>query len=360
MRRDLAHRAVGVLEPVDLEEVDAAEAPRAAAHGVGHPLGDTLVRQLPRGGLEEAGTGPQVPRLEQRHHHRQQAEPARVVVRPGDEREHLELGLDAGAVVGHHVHPVVLGEQRRRRPRTARVDEAAGPVELRHASTERPGGQPLQRAPAGRELVVAHRLLPRVREGSAGVQRRLVLSRPVGRVPVALEVDRRDAERPGGELVRDGDHALVDPELGGERPDLVRDHRRERAQHKRAEHHELHDAGPERLGATGQPLRELAGGDRGGARVRLEARHLLHRGAQQRPLQRRQPAGRCDGAHQAAGQEGDLGRVGRAELGDLGARERDGHGATPNDRRLCRCSTPRRRPCSRRAGRGAYSARVNW
>ena len=71
-------------------------------------------------GLEQPGAGAQVAGLEQRHHHGQQREGAHVVVGAGDEREDLELGLDRRAVVGEHVHPVVLREQRRGRAGRAR------------------------------------------------------------------------------------------------------------------------------------------------------------------------------------------------------------------------------------------------
>ena len=43
-------------------------------------------------------------------------ERTRIVVGAGDEPEHLDLALDRRAVVGQHVHPVVLGEERRRAP----------------------------------------------------------------------------------------------------------------------------------------------------------------------------------------------------------------------------------------------------
>ena len=123
---------------------------RAAPHGVGDPDGHARAGgEVAQVGLEQAGAGAQVAGLEQRHHHGQQRERPHVVVGPGDEGEHLELALDGGAVVGQHVHPVVLGQQRRGRSRAAREGEAAGPVQL--ATRRRPS------VPSGRSPSAAHR-----------------------------------------------------------------------------------------------------------------------------------------------------------------------------------------------------------
>ena len=50
-----------------------------------------------------------------------------VVVGPGDQPEHLHLGFHGRPVVGQHVHPVVLGQERRRRAGRPREREPAAP-----------------------------------------------------------------------------------------------------------------------------------------------------------------------------------------------------------------------------------------
>ena len=156
-------------EPVDAEEVLAAAHERAAAHRVGHPHGHPVVAQVTWVGLEKPSAGGEIPGLEQRDDHRQQAEAARIVIGPGDEREDLELVLQRRAVAGQHVHPVVLGQQRGSGPRKAGVDEAAVAVEVGDAAAERPDRQPFQRAPLARQPRILGDRRPGLRQ-RVGVQ----------------------------------------------------------------------------------------------------------------------------------------------------------------------------------------------
>ena len=79
-----------------------------------------------------------------------------------------------------------------------------------------------------------------------------VLGVPVGRVAVALEVDRREPERATGEALRHLEHPLLHAELRGERVDLVDYLGGQRAEHQRAQEHDLHATCPELLVAPGQ------------------------------------------------------------------------------------------------------------
>ena len=133
-------RACRVGEPVDAQQVGTTAvraAQRAAAHRVGEPDRHALVREVTAVVLEQPGAARQVAGLEQADHHREQRERARIVVGARDEREHLDLALDRRAVVGEHVHPVVLREQRRRAP---------GPAGERRSPARRRTSRPRDRA----------------------------------------------------------------------------------------------------------------------------------------------------------------------------------------------------------------------
>jgi hypothetical protein len=77
------------------------------------------------------------------------------------------------------------------------------------------------------------------------VQLVAVARRPVAGVAVALEVDGRQAQRPGGEAAGHRHHALVHAERGCERLDPGRHLGGERSQHQCRQHHELHHTGAE-------------------------------------------------------------------------------------------------------------------
>ena len=131
---------IGEREPVDGQEIDAVvrrrgeHAPRrmASASRTAMPSCD----RWPRSYSKRPEAGSDVARLEEADDLGEQGERVGIVVRPRDEAEHLDLRLDGRSVSGEHVHPVVLGEQRRRAPGFPRKDETARVVELRDFTTE--------------------------------------------------------------------------------------------------------------------------------------------------------------------------------------------------------------------------------
>ena len=119
--------------------------------------------------------------LEEPDQRRQPREALRVGIGATDEREDLELALEVRAVVGEHVHEVVLREVRRVRRRAFPGSAKPRPSYISHtAAPERPCGQVRERRPPRRELGVDLRRLERVgalRRASAPARRR----RPRGR-----------------------------------------------------------------------------------------------------------------------------------------------------------------------------------
>ena len=172
-------------------------ADRTAVHGVGQAqLHVRTGREVTLGVLEESGTGLEISRLEQRDDHGQQREGVEVVVGPGDEPEHLDLGLDRRAVVGQDVHPVVLGEHRWRR---TRLPGKAKPRAWYSSHTLRPsvGREMLEGLPLRRQLLVVLAERPGRVEPMGGMHDgRRLLGVPLAFVPVAREVDRSQRQRP--------------------------------------------------------------------------------------------------------------------------------------------------------------------
>ena len=115
----IVDRAVGERVEVDVEQVGAVVLGDrlAAADGVGEPLAHARACRLRSldVALEEARVG-DVAGLEEADERGEPREALRVGVGAADEREHLELALEVGAVVGEHVHEVVLGEVTRGAP----------------------------------------------------------------------------------------------------------------------------------------------------------------------------------------------------------------------------------------------------
>ena len=98
--------------------------------------------------MKKPGVG-DVAGLEQADERGEPREALRVGVGTPDEREHLELALEVGAVVGEHVREVVLREVRRRAPRCAGQTRSPG---RRTCRTPRgracPAGRSAERDPA--------------------------------------------------------------------------------------------------------------------------------------------------------------------------------------------------------------------
>ncbi len=246
-----------------------------------------------------------------------------------------------GAVVGQHVDPVVLGEQRRRRAGEAREREAAGRVELPHAAAERAGRQVTERGPPRGQLGVVARHRPRVGRARGRGALRVRSWRPPVRVAVAVEVDRRQAGVAVGQLVGDVQHAVVDAEGPGVGDDAVGDGHRQRTLHQRHQHHHLHDAHPERLVAPGQRGGQLGGLDRAvvGHVDRVAGHRLEHRRDEHR-LQRGRPALGADGGQHGVAELLDLERARRLQVEIGVGRERHPADATgdrfrPDPGRTC-------------------------
>ena len=162
---DLGDRSGGDLVEVDVEQVDAeplaqvlSSPQRVRDADVHLGLVELAFAQVTG---EEAGVG-HVAGLEQSDEGRQPREALRVGVGPTDEGEHLELAVEVGAVVGEHVHEVVLGEVGRGaadRTRAARSrdcgtsprppDRACRARGRRSSSTARRAPRPRRPRPAG-------------------------------------------------------------------------------------------------------------------------------------------------------------------------------------------------------------------
>ena len=207
LRPHLRERPIGVGEPVDRQQVATARvraAQRTAAHRVGETRRHPFFRQVPTVVREQSGRARQVSGLEQADDHGEEAEPARVVVRARDEPEHLDSHSDRGAVVGQHVHPIVLREQRRR----AAAADRGTRTRARRRTRDCPArasrrGSPLKRGPPRRELRVVAAHLPRLVERTRRVQLRGVRGVPRLHVAAALEVDEGEPEAAGRVTPRD-------------------------------------------------------------------------------------------------------------------------------------------------------------
>src|SRR6185436_12456893 len=88
-----------------------------------------------------------VARLEEAGQRGQPREALGVGIRPPDEREDLELALEVRAVVGDHVHEVVLRKVRGRAAGCPGQREAAAVVHLPYQAAERILREVLERGP---------------------------------------------------------------------------------------------------------------------------------------------------------------------------------------------------------------------
>ena len=280
-----------------------------------------------------------------------------VVVGPGDEAEHLDLRFDRRAVVGQHVHPVVLGEHRRSRARRAREGKAAGLVHLPHLAAERVGREVLERAPLRRHLLVVLAEGPgrteRVRRVH-GSRRRLGV--PPALVPVAREVHRRQPQRPGRELLGHIDHAVSNTELGRGAGDVAHHVLGDGSAHQRAEEHGLHHAGAELEITPGKRRRGLRHRQK---RAALERDRVLGHGAEDRHeeplLEWEQAVVAAHHRRHRVGHRLGLGGVGPLQVHVLRTRARG-----PASLAQSIGGTPM--PCRRRAGcsAGAYPLHVRF
>ena len=184
-----------------------------------------------------------------------------------------------------------------------------------------------------------------------GGRRRLFVPGPL--VAVADEVDRRQAQRPVGELAGHPEHPVFDPQLAGVRGHVLGDVLGDRMEDQRAQHHVLHDAAAEPQLAPCQRFGEFARrqGRPGVERDRI-AGHGRGEGNDQRPLHRYQPAARRHGRRDPARDGLRLRRVGRREVHGLGRRQRDRRHESPSLSRPVRMNvTPSSAPCTRERGR---------
>jgi hypothetical protein len=153
-----------------------------------------------------------------------------------------------------------------------------------------------------------------------------VFGRPLGRVAVALEVERGEADRAVRELAGDADHGVVDAELPCERGDVVGDLLGQRAEHQCRREHRLHHAGSERKVPTRHQRRELLRGHRR-ERPQIDrvARHRPEDGLDEDALELGQPARGCRRRRDPARCGVDFVGVRAGEHERVGAGQRDGH-----------------------------------
>ena len=240
---------------VDVEQVDA-ELPAGvapASQGVGEAEVhlDGVEVTLAQVAGEEAGVG-DVPRLEQPDQCRQPGEALRVRVGSTDEREHLELPVQVGAVVGQHVHEVVLGEVGRGAADRARQAEAPAPVHVPDAAPERAGLQVGEAHPSLGELPILDARGQLVLEPHSRPQLVLAGPLPVLGEAAVVQIEPGQPERALGVAARhDADEPVVDAEGLRVHLDPTGDLRRDRAQDQLTEHHQVHHAMAE-LGRSGR------------------------------------------------------------------------------------------------------------
>ena len=219
---------------------------------------------LPHVAVEEPG-GRDVSGLEQPDQRRQPREALRVGIGATDEREDLELPLEVRAVVGEHVHEVVLREVRRVRRPGFRGARSRGSRTSPTRAAER------FRREAPRTQSIAPRARGRARAGSngagasrAGRARRSLVAgvADVLDEAVALEIHPRQPVRALRVPARDAHEVVLHAERLGVLRDPVRDDGRDRPQHELAEHHVMDD--PLAVGqvAPGQHVGELVGPER--------------------------------------------------------------------------------------------------
>ena len=171
----------------------------------------------------------------------------------------------------------------------------------------------------GRPALGQHRVVDRQVPGRGQLGRRVqlvaVVRMPVGGVPVALEVDGRQAQRPRGEQLGDLDHALVDPQDLGEGGHPGGDVGGQRPQHQRRQEGDLHTPGAEREVPGTQHLGQLVHAHRlEVGQVDVVVGHRREQRLEQHPLQVGEPAGRSHHRGDAAGRRGHLGGVGPGQL----------------------------------------------
>ena len=295
---------------VDREEVDAKLLRHvlAPADRVGEtrPHARAPERVIVDVGLEHALLG-HVPRLEQADHRRQPREALRVRVGAPDQREHLDLAVERGPVVGEHVHEVVLREVRGHAGAVARVRETTSVVHLPDRATRRAARQLLEGGPARRQLRVEAAEVELVRELRLRVQWcELRLVPPLGEA-VAAEVHPGQPEHPGGVAARDAHEVVLDADRERVHSNAIGHVGRQRRQHELGEHHVMEDP----LAVLERPLgergRELIGPQRlEGAVVDVDVRERLGDGPQQRALHVGEPARGSDGRGDAARDRADL------------------------------------------------------
>jgi hypothetical protein len=155
------------------------------------------------------------------------------------------------------------------------------------------------------------------------VQLVAIRRRPVRGVAVALEVDGREAQRSGGEVAGDADHALVHPQRPGIPLDAVHHVGGEGTQDHSGEQGNLHHPGAERKVARPEHAGRL--GDADGFDV-IEIHRVVRHGCEQRleehTLQVGQVIGGGDDRGDAPGGRGHFVGVGPRQLGFVGPRER--------------------------------------
>jgi hypothetical protein len=153
-----------------------------------------------------------------------------------------------------------------------------------------------------------------------------VLGRPLGRVAVALEIERGEPDRAVRELAGDADHRVVDPQLTGERGDAVGDLLGQRMKHQRRREHRLHHAGAECQIPPRHQRRELRRGHRRErAEVDRVARHRPKDGFDEDPLELGQPARRRRGGRDPARHGRDFVGLGPGQVDGVGVGQRDRH-----------------------------------
>jgi hypothetical protein len=280
-------------------------------------------------GFEQAGAAGQVAGLEETDHHGEQREAARIGDGPGNQAEHLDLGLDRRAVVGQHVDPVVLAEVGRGAARHAGEDEAPCPVEVEHPTAERSFAARLERGPSSEEGGVVHVQLPRGVERPPGVERvvPVLAGTPVA---VALEVDERQAEIARGAILGDVDHRVVDAEELGDSGDPVGHVGRDRHEDQLAEQDHLQDPGPELQVPPAQLGGEVVRRQRfDGSRIDREPGHRVRDRRDEDLLQMGQARGTGDGAEESSCQGADLRLIRTVEVDVVGAGQRYDHVCYP-------------------------------
>ena len=214
--------------------------------------------------VEEPG-GRDVAGLEEPDQRREPREALRVGIGAPDEREHLELALEVRAVVGEHVHEVVLREVLGAPP--------GDPGELEAAAVVHVPDRSARACPRGSSANAAHRAassgstLRRARTAT-GASRCARRSRLAVGLPdvldeaVALQVHPRQPVRALRVAAGDPHEVVLHAERLGVLRDAVRDHDRDRSQHELAEHHVMDDPLAVVEVAPGQHVGELVGPER--------------------------------------------------------------------------------------------------